>query len=144
MKKFVLFVLLFILTLSLSSCGLNLLGLYQPDSVKIGEKNYTKVFSNELFPVKTISIDTEKVEYPGAKFYKCKETRFDCYIAYNHKPIIYFENEQADEAASYYSKGDNFDFFCITGNIHGENDHKLYTIESVDYEMFDSLIQFAI
>ena len=141
MKKRIFFIPLLILVLCFSSCSLNL---DKPDTVTIEGKEYKKAFVGELYPFDEFDSD-DGVTVSGNLYYKHSQTAYDCYIAYdrNAEPNIYFETEKFDEAWLYYCDSSNFNFFCLMGNIHDENDQQIINLENVDDSTFDSLLEFA-
>lgn len=145
MKKYLFFVFAVMLVLFSTSCELNKA---LPDTVTIENKEYKKAFLGELYPLDRSFPDgdnEEGIRNSGEYYYKYPLTDFDCYIAYdnNAEPNIYFDSEQFDEAFSFYSDGNNFKFFCLMGNIHDENDQKIYEIQEVNPTMLKSLLEFA-
>ncbi len=141
MKKHIFFVLSLILVLCFSSCALNL---DKPDIVTIQGKEYKKAFVGELYPFDEF-VFNDSVKVSGELYYKYSQTPYDCYIAYdrNAEPNVYFAKDKFDEVMLYYSDSNNFKFFCLTGNIHDENDQQVFNLEDINYEMFHSLLEFS-
>ena len=131
-----------ILVLCFSSCILNL---DKPDSVKIEEKEYKRAYIGELYPLDDSALNVERVKVSGNLYYNYSKTPYDCYIAYdrNAQPNIYFQSAQFDEAILHYNDKNCYNFFCLLGNIHDENDQRIIAIENIDYSMFNSLLQFS-
>ena len=141
MKNYIVLFLSLILVLCFSSCALNL---NMPDTVTIEGKEYKKAFVGELYPFdETASNDGVKVS--GNLYCKYSQTPYDCYIAYDRdaEPNVYFEVEKFDEAKLYYSDSNNFNFFCLMGNIHDENDQQIIHLENINHATFDSLLEFS-
>ena len=132
--------LLFIL--SFSSCAFNP---EKPDSVIIEGKEYKRAFIGELYPIGDSKLISSGVKVSGNSYYRCSGTPYDCYIAYdrNAEPNIYFESEKFNEAVSFYDGSNNFNFFCLLGNIHDENDQQIFHLEKIDSSMFNSLLEFS-
>ena len=81
----------------------------------------------------------------GENYYKYQLTDFDCYIAYDNdaEPNVYFESNQFGEAVSYYNNEENFDFYCLLGNIHDESEQQIIEIEDIDSLIFNQLLEFS-
>ena len=140
MKK-ICFILSLILILCCCSCTINF---NKPDTVTIEEKEYKKAFIGELYPIEDV-VSSEGIKISGNSYYKFFKTQYDCYIAYdrNAEPNVYFSSEQFDEAFSFYNDASNFNFFCLLGNIHDENDQKILEIQEIDPLMFNRLLEYS-
>ena len=140
MKK-ICFILSLILILCCCSCTINF---SKPDTVTIEEKEYKKAFIGELYPIEDV-VSSEGIKISGNSYYKFFKTQYDCYIAYdrNAEPNVYFSSEQFDEAFSFYNDASNFNFFCLLGNIHDENDQKILEIQEIDSLMFNRLLEYS-
>lgn len=137
--------LIFISLLILFCCVSCRFNPYMPDSVKIEGKEYKRAFIGELYPMDDFAPDSDGVKVFGNSYYKYSKTPYDCYIAYdrNAEPNLYFESEKFDEATSYYKDPSNFNFFCLLGNIHDENEQQIFHIENINSSMFHSLLAFS-
>lgn len=140
MKKLILIFLSIILVVSLSSCGLNL---PKPDSVKINGVEYKRAFIGDLYPLTDTSGEPTKVK--GNAYYECSNTSYGCYIAYdqNAEPNIYFASERFDKAVSHYTDENNFNFFCLIGNVHDENQQQIFQLTDIDNSKFQSFVDFS-
>ena len=140
MKK-ICFILSLILILCCCSCTINF---NKPDTVTIEEREYKKAFIGELYPIDDV-VSSEDIKISGNSYYKCFKTQYDCYIAYdrNAEPNVYFSSEQFDEAFSFYNDASNFNFFCLLGNIHDENNQKILEIQEIDSLMFNRLFEYS-
>ena len=134
----------FILSLILILCCSCTINVNEPDTVTIEEKEYKKAFIGELYPIEDV-VSNEGIKISGNSYYKSFKTQYDCYISYdrNAEPNVYFSSEQFDEAFSFYNDASNFNFFCLLGNIHDENDQKILEIQEIDSLMFNSLIEYS-
>ena len=141
MKKYIMLFLSLILVLCLSSCTLNL---DTPDTVTLDGKEYKKAFVGELYPLDEV-VSNDGVRASRKVYYKYSQTPYDCYIVYdrNAEPNVYFEAGKFDEAKLYYGNSNNFNFFCLMGNIHDENDQQINHLENIDHSIFDSLLEFS-
>ena len=141
MKKYIMLFLSLILVLCLSSCTLSL---DTPDTVTIDGKEYKKAFVGELYPLDEV-FSNDGVKASGKVYHKYSQTTYDCYIVYdnNAEPNVYFEAGKFDEAKLYYDNSNNFNFFCLMGNIHDENDQQINHLENMDQSKFDSLLEFS-
>ena len=141
MKKHIFYILLLILVLCFSSCSLNL---DKPDTVTIEGKEYKKAFVGELYPFDEFDSD-DGVTVSENVYYKHSQTPYDCYISYdrNAEPNVYFAKDDFDEAKLYYSDSNNFEFFCLFGNIHDQNGQQIINLKNIDCEMFNSLLEFS-
>ena len=142
MKKiFSLFLLLtFVLCFSACTFGIEL-----PDTVTIAEAEYKKAFSGDLYPTDEGFLCADGVKITQNTYHKYSDTPFDCYLSYddNAEPTVYFKSEQFDEAVSYYQNASNFNYFCVLGNIHDENDRQVMEFPKIDTGKFDSLLAFS-
>ena len=70
---------------------------------------------------------------------------FDCYITYDRhaEPNVYFSADVFDRAMSYYGKAESFDFFCLLGNIHDEDEQEIYSLLEIDPLMIDQLVAYS-
>ena len=143
MKKYIILFFSLILVLCFSSCSL-ISDL--PDTVTIDEKEYTRAFISEFFPVSKSLVNNNGVRVSGHIYYEYSNTPFDCYIAYGNDgfPNVYFESSAFNEAFSYYTDLNNLKFFCLFGNVHDENKQKIIEIEEIDIDMFNSLLEYSI
>lgn len=144
MKKYILVILPLMLILNFTSCIKKDL----PVNITIEGKEYQRAFIGELYPLYTgfrDADDKEGIRISGECYYKYQLKDFDCYIAYddNAEPNVYFGSEQFDEAFSFYKDANNFNFFCLLGNIHDENDQQILDIKEIDSLMFDQLLEFS-
>ena len=144
MKKYILVILSLILILSFTSCSKKDL----PANTTIEGKEYQKAFVGELYPLDTSfpdADDKEGIRISGVYYYEYQLTDFDCYIAYdnNAEPNVYFESAKFADAVSYYRNAKNFNFFCLFGNIHDENDQQVLEIKEINASMFDQLLEFS-
>ena len=142
MKRYILIILTLMMVLCYTACSL---AQELPDTVTIAGKEYKRAFVGELYPISEASMHVDSVKISGTSYYKYPETQFDCYVAYdnNAEPNVYFESEQFNEAVTHYNNGDNFNFFCLVGNIHDENEQQIFGIQEIDFTMFDQLIDFS-
>lgn len=145
MKKYIILILSLILILCSVSCTAKK---DLPDTVTIEDEEYRKTFIGRLYPTDASfpdADDGEGTRLYGEYYYKYLLTDFDCYIAHdkNAEPNVYFSSEQVDEAFSFYNDANNFNFFCLIGNIHDENEQQIYEIHEINSLMFDSLLEFA-
>ena len=127
MKKYIILFFSLILVLCFSSCSL-ISDL--PDTVTIDEKEYTRAFISEFFPVSKSLVNNNGVRVSGHIYYEYSNTPFDCYIAYGNDgfPNVYFESSAFNEAFSYYTDLNNLKFFCLFGNVHDENKQKIICV----------------
>ena len=137
-KHFIVF-LSVIMVLCFSACGFNR---DVPDTVTIEGKEYKKAFVEELYP---FSEPGDGIRILGTRYSRYSKTPYDCYIAYdrNAEPNIFFLKEQFDEAKKFYSDHNNFNFFCLFGNIHDEDEQQIISLENIDGSMFNSLLEFS-
>ena len=142
MKRYVSIFYALIFVLCCASCTVKL---SLPESVTIDGKEYKKAFVNELAPLYDEFSNVSAKKIAGKSYYPFSKTSFDCYFAYDYNADsnIFFESTQFDEAVSYYSNIENFNFFCILGSLYEENGHLLFELEEIDYSMFEQLIEFA-
>ena len=141
MKKYIMLFLSLILVLCLSSCTLSL---DTPDTVTIDGKEYKKAFVGELYSLDEV-VSNDSIKVSGNVYYKYSKASYNCYLVYdsNAEPNVYFEAGKFDEAKLYYGNSNNFNFFCLMGNIHDENDQQIIHLESIDQSIFDSLLEFS-
>lgn len=113
--------------------------------VTIKGEEYKLAFVDELYPMYEELVSNKEIWALGKKCYEYIKPQFGCYIAYDLKaePNIYFKSEQFDEALEFYSNGDNYNFFCLRGNIFDEERQQIFELHDIDLKMFDELISFA-
>ncbi len=142
MKRCILIILSLILVLYLTSCSFKK---DIPETVTIDDKEYKRAFTGDLYPIDDGFMGADGVKKFGHSYRTYSETQFDCYIAYDDdaEPQVYFEKQQFDEAVSYYNNAESFNFYCLTGNIHDTNDHKIFEIHEIDSSMFNQLLEFS-
>lgn len=142
MKKYIFAILSLILILSSASCTIKK---DLPVNITIEGKEYQRAFVGELYPIDEDILNSEGTKRFGTSYLKYSETQFNCYIAYdnNAEPNIYFESHQFEEAVSYYESEDNFNYFCLLGNIHDEKNQQIFEIKDIDSLMLDLLLEFS-
>lgn len=140
MKKLTCLFLSLLLAFCLSSCNLARFNL--PDTIVINGQEYTRIFISKLNPTRDTSGEAD-IKVSSISFYENSSGQFNCYIAFDGKakPNVYFLTEKYEEVLSYYNNGDNYKYFC-TKWPSPEYD-RTYTIEEIDYELFEQLSDFA-
>lgn len=143
MKKCILIFISLVFILSFTYCGFSP---EPPKSVTIEGQEYKRAFVGDLYPINedyTFASDSLKIS--GVSYHKYLEAPYEIYIAYdgNGEPNIYFESEKFSEAVAYYKDAENFNFYCLLGNVHDEDDQQVFLLEEIDCRMFDSLIEFS-
>lgn len=142
MKRVICIGLSFIFLFCIVSCSIQKV---LPDSIMIEEKEFKRAFAAELYPIDDSFLGAEDINISGVSYYKYQLSQQDCYIAYdsNAEPNLYFSSEEYEAALSYYGNANNYNFFCLIGNIHDDNQSRIYSISSIDSVMFDRLVDFA-
>lgn len=140
MKKLACVFFSLILAFCLSSCNLARFNL--PDTIVINGKEYTRVFVSKLNPTCDYS-GAADIKVSGVSLHENNGGKFDCYIAFDSKaePNAYFPTEEYENVLSYYNNGDNYKYFCK--KWPSPEYERTYTIEKIDYEMFEKLIEFS-
>jgi len=139
MKKFI-FVLLAICVF-LTSCG-------NISSVTIEVETESGVYRNGFYGDLYV-IDPKTPEkafkYGKQQFYYLPNENFDLRITYENPAVAtaFCHVEQWEEAKDFYSENENFDFYCLRGNVHDPKNSEIFSIPDMDYEKFNMLYDFA-
>jgi hypothetical protein len=125
----------------LVSCG-NSSGLII--EVKTDDGGYRNGFYGDLYVIEPETAE-KAFKYGKQQFYYLNSSRFDLRITYENPavPTAFCAVEQWQEAKEYYSKNENFDFYCLRGNVHDQENSEIFSISGVDYEKWDMLFDFA-
>lgn len=138
MKK-IMIILLLITTVMLTGC-VGLVGMSPdgPETVELNNQTYKTGFYGTMFP-NCMKYADEICEIDDVEYKKVEHENFDLYHAQNGEYLegtVYCNEEQYEEASTYYSDGKNYLYYCMIDNDKNE-------IDDVDTEMFNALLNFA-
>ncbi len=128
------------------SCGLIGGNTKTPEAVDIDGVEWSLAYENGYFyPQEDLNEENKAGSVEGYNFYNFEGKEFDFIVCYsrNGKPNIYFKTEELDSARAYYDNPENCNYYCIIGNIHDENDHRVYELTDLDTDKFEELYSFS-
>lgn len=146
MKRILSICIIFIMIFSLSSCIF--LRPIVPESITFDGQTYMKAFTAEFFPndYPPGSADATEFRIGFKSYYHLTTTYFDSCVGYTvyGEPEIYFNANQYDEAIAYFENPENFNYFCLVGNIVDKTDHYVCSVPNMDPLMLDKLTDFIL
>ena len=112
--------------------------------VKTEDGVYRNGFYNDLYVIEP-ELHKKAFKYGDQQFYYLPNERFDLRMTYENsaEATAFCATEQWEEAKAFYSKDENFYFYCLRGNIFDLDNSEIFLVPDMDYEKFNMLYDFA-
>ena len=112
--------------------------------VKTKDGAYRSGFYDDLYVIEP-EVHKKAFKYGDRQFYYLPSERFELRMTYENPAdaTAFCAAEQWEEAKDFYSKDENFDFYCLRGNVFDLENSKIFSVPDMDCEKFNMLYDFS-